>query len=63
MSNVWKFLESGAIQGAIALGSVGAIIYLAVVSQPVPEALAAIAGAATGFYFGGITQAAIQRRS
>ena len=61
MDKVWGFIQDGLFQGLIGVGTVGAIVYLAVVGKPIPEALAGIAGAAVGFYFGGKAQAAIAR--
>lgn len=50
------FMSSTLIQGLMALGCVGAIIYLAVVGQPVPEVLVGLAMAIVGYYFGTKTQ-------
>lgn len=46
------FLSSAIIQGLMALGAVGAVIYLAVAGQEIPEVLTGIVMAIIGFYFG-----------
>ena len=46
------FKSSALIQGTMALACTGAIIYLAVVGQDVPEVLVGIVMAVVGFYFG-----------
>jgi len=48
--DLWK--SSALIQGSLALLTTGAIIYLAVVSKPIPEILVATLGTILGFYFG-----------
>lgn len=48
--SLWK--SSSLIQGAMALSSVAAIIYLSITGQPIPDILAAIVMAIIGFYFG-----------
>ena len=40
------------IQGTMALVGFGAIVYLAIVGEPIPEILAALVGSMIGFYFG-----------
>ena len=54
MKNTWISLlrESVIISGTLALALVGGVIYLAVTGEPIPEILAALAGAATGYFFG-----------
>lgn len=54
--------SSTIIQGVIAIGSVGTIVYLAIVGQPVPEVLVSIASAIVGYYFGSVVQAKIAAR-
>jgi len=61
MDKVWDFIQNGLIQGVLGLITVGAIVYLAIVGQPIPEALAGTAGVVVGFYFGGKAQEAIVR--
>jgi len=52
MERLWELLRDGVlIQGIIALAAVGAIIYLAVTGQDVPEVLVSIASAIIGYYF------------
>ena len=52
MEKFWELVRDGIlIQGIIALAAVGAIIYLAVTGQPVPEVLVSIASAIIGYYF------------
>lgn len=46
------FLSSAIIQGVMALGAVGAVIFLAVTGREVPEVLNMIVMAIIGFYFG-----------
>jgi len=48
--DLWK--SSALIQGIMALGCTGAIIYLAVIGQEIPEVLVGIVMAIVGFYFG-----------
>lgn len=50
ITDLWK--SSSLIQGALALSTTGAIIYLSVTGQEVPETLTAIVMATVGFYFG-----------
>jgi len=40
------------IQGTMALAGFGAIVYLAIGGEPIPEILAALVGTMIGFYFG-----------
>jgi len=51
-----KFIDllktSALIQGIMALACTGAVIYLSVVGQPVPEVLVGLVMAIIGFYFG-----------
>lgn len=52
MSKLFELLKDGTlIQGTIALACVGAIIYLAVTGQEVPEVLVSVASAIIGYYF------------
>lgn len=46
------FASSAIIQGTMALGALGAVIYLAVTGQDVPEVLVGVLMAIVGFYFG-----------
>ncbi len=48
--DLWK--SSALIQGTLALATTGAIIYLAVTGQDIPEILVGIVMAIIGFYFG-----------
>ncbi|MBA7527119.1 hypothetical protein ES705_19293 [subsurface metagenome] len=54
--DLWK--TSSLIQGTLALATTGAIIYLSVTGQEVPETLTAIVMATVGFYFGTKTRQA-----
>lgn len=44
--------SSALIQGIMALASLGAIIYLAVTIQDIPDVLTAVVMGIVGFYFG-----------
>ena len=60
---LWDLIREGhIIAGLIGLGSVGAIIYLAVVGMPIPEALITIAAAVVGYYFRTGVEAAVRAR-
>lgn len=53
MTTFWQlFRESVIIQGFITLACIGAMVYLTVTGQPVPEALSTVVYLVTGFYFG-----------
>lgn len=52
-SDLWY--ESTIIQGAIALSSVGTVLYLYIASKPVPDFLLTLIGTIIGFYFGSKT--------
>ena len=53
MDRFWDALEkSTIISGIVALGLTGAVIYLAVLGAPIPEALSFGFGAVIGFFFG-----------
>jgi len=57
-----KFLdllaESVIVSGIIALACIGAVVYLAVVGQPIPDVLVNICMIVVGFFFGGKVQQA-----
>ena len=49
----WElFRQSVVVQGLMATVSIGAIVYLAVTAQPIPDVLVGIVMAIVGFYFG-----------
>ena len=53
MQKFWDLLqESVIVQAVITLLVVGAVIYLSVTGQEVPELLSNITGLVVGFYFG-----------
>ena len=53
MDKFWSLLkESVILQALLTLGIWGAVIYLVVVGQPVPEILSMAANLVLGFYFG-----------
>lgn len=53
MNKFWDLFEKNVvISGALALGFCGAVIYLGVTGQPIPEILAAMAGTVVGYFFG-----------
>lgn len=53
MNKFWELLEKSVIvSGILAIAVVGAIVYLAVVGQPIPEILTALGGTIVGFFFG-----------
>ena len=57
MDRFWTLLEkSTLVSGTIALGVVGAIIYLACTNQPIPDLLSNAALIIIGFFFGAKTQ-------
>lgn len=47
---LWR--SSALIQGVLACTSLGAIVYLAVRGQPIPDVLIGVVMAIIGFYFG-----------
>jgi len=56
MDRFWTLLEKSTIvSGFIAVGVTGAIIYLSVTSQPIPELLGNAALIIIGFFFGSKT--------
>jgi len=60
MATFWKLLqESVIIQGTLTLALAGAVIYLSVVGQPVPDLLSSAFLLAIGFYFGSKSQQVI----
>ena len=59
MSTFWDLLESSVIvSGFIALGCVGAVIYLSCIQQPIPDVLVNVVMIVVGFFFGGKVQMA-----
>ena len=53
MAKFWQLLEDSVITQALTtLALVGAVIYLVIVGQPIPEGLFGLASLAMGFYFG-----------
>jgi len=64
MDKFWELLAKSTItQTVLSVGLVGAVIFLSVTGQPVPEILSALAGTAVGFFFGAKTTQAAQTRS
>jgi len=60
METFWQLLkESTIVQGILTLSLAGAVIYLCIVGQPVPELLASAFALALGFYFGSKSQQVI----
>jgi len=53
--------ESVIVSGIIALSCIGAVIYLSVTGQPVPDILVNISMVVVGFFFGGKVQQANTR--
>ena len=59
MNKFWDLLEESVIvSGIIALSCIGAVIYLSVTGQPVPDILVNICMVVVGFFFGGKVQQA-----
>jgi hypothetical protein len=58
----WDLFEKNVIiSGVLAIGLGGAIVYLAVTGQPIPEILAGLTGTVIGYFFGsGKGTAAVQ---
>lgn len=52
-----RWRSSDVIQGLIALVCLGAIVYLAVVGEPIPDVLVGALMAIIGFYFGTVNHA------
>jgi uncharacterized membrane protein YfcA len=53
MEGFWdQFAKSNIISGVMALGLTGAVIYLAVTGQPIPDLLGAALTSIIGFFFG-----------
>jgi hypothetical protein len=53
MSKFWDLYEKNVIiSGVLGLALAGAVIYLAVSGQEIPEVLAGLAGTAVGYFFG-----------
>jgi len=53
MAKFWQLLEDSVItQAMTTLALVGAVIYLVIAGQPIPEGLFGLASLAMGFYFG-----------
>ena len=49
----WTLLEKSVIvSGLIALGTIGAVVYLSVTGQPIPELLGNASLIIVGFFFG-----------
>lgn len=63
MNRFWDLLANSTItQTVLSTVLVGAVVYLAVTGQDVPEILSALAGTAVGFFFGAKTTQAAQSR-
>lgn len=53
MAKFWELLEESVItQATVTLALVGAVIYMVVTGQEIPEGLFGLASMALGFYFG-----------
>ena len=53
MNKFWELFEKNVvISGALGLLLAGAVVYLAVTSQPIPDVLAGLAGTVVGYFFG-----------
>lgn len=50
--------ESVLVSGFIAVGCIGAVIYLSVAGRPIPDILSNVAMVVVGFFFGGKVQQA-----
>lgn len=62
MEKFWDLLkESVIVQGVLTLALAGAVIYLCVIGQSVPDLLANAFLLVIGFYFGSKVQQAISR--
>lgn len=62
MQHFWKLLaESVIVQALITLGLIGAVIYLSVAGEEIPELLEAATGLTLGYYFGSKAQLAVDR--
>lgn len=63
MERLWKLFEEGVVvQASLSLGLGGAVIYLVVTGQPVPDLLAALFGTVMGFWFGTKSQQYVHRQ-
>lgn len=59
MSKFWELLEESVlVSGVIALSCIGAVVYLSVTGQPIPDILVNISMVVVGFFFGGKVQQA-----
>lgn len=53
VNKFWDLFEKNVvISGLLALGLGGAVVYLAVAGQPIPEVLAGLTGTVVGYFFG-----------
>ena len=52
------FRESVIVSGFIAMGCVGAVLYLSITGKPVPDILSNVCMIVVGFFFGGKVQQA-----
>ena len=61
MEKFWDLLERSIIvQSLVTLASVSAVIYLAIIGQPVPQILTDVTMAIVGFWFGSKTTHEVQ---
>ena len=59
MDKFWELMEKNVlVSSLLAAGLVGAVIYLAVTGQPIPEIIAALCGTVVGYFFGAKVQQA-----
>lgn len=59
MIKFWELMEKNVlVSSLLATGLVGAVIYLAVTGQEVPEIIAALCGTVVGYFFGAKVQQA-----
>ncbi len=64
MDKFWELMEESVIvQASLSLGLGGAVIYLAVTGQPVPDLLSAMFGTVMGFWFGTKTQQLVHKKA
>lgn len=63
MDKFWELMEKNVlVSSLLAAGLVGAVIYLAVSGQPIPEVIVGLAGTVVGYFFGAKTQAVAMAR-
>jgi len=64
VNEFWELLkESVILQGILAISFAGAVLYLAVTGQPIPEILSNVLALIIGFYFGSKVENARARKA